>query len=339
MQEGENKMATENNSNDDASDRWVAYRPDLKILDCTIRDGGLVTGHHFNDDMVRRIYETNIDAGVDYVELGYKSSKKIFSSDEFGKWKFCDEDDIRRIVDTDTPNVKISVMADAERTDYHEDILPKDQSAIDCIRVACYIHQIPIALDMVKDAVDKGYEAMMQLMAVSVVQENELNSALKAVAKSPASAVYIVDSFGSLYSEQVRDLTKMYIKAMEGTGKDVGFHGHNNCQLAFANTIEAIVAGANRVDATISGIGRGAGNCPMELLVGFLHNPKFRLRPILECCRDVFVPLSEEYDWGYSIPYALTARLNQHPRAAIKMRASDAPDDYVSFYDQISEEE
>ena len=77
----------------------------------------------------------------------------------------------------------------------------------------------------------------------------------------------------------------------------------------------------------------------MELLVGFLHNPKFRLRPILECCRDVFVPLSEEYDWGYSIPYALTARLNQHPRAAIKMRASDAPDDYVSFYDQISGEE
>lgn len=322
-----------------APDRWVAYRPDLKILDCTIRDGGLVTGHHFAEDTVSRIYQTATAAGVDYVELGYKCSKNIYSPDEFGKWKFCDEDSIRGVVEENPSDVKISVMADAERTDYHEDILPKDQSVIDCVRVACYIHQIPIAMDMVKDAVDKGYEAMMQLMAVSVVREDDLKAALSTIANSPASAVYIVDSFGSLYSEQVRDLAKMYIKAMEGTGKAVGFHGHNNCQLAFANTIEAIVAGVSRVDATISGLGRGAGNCPMELLVGFLHNPKFRLRPVLECCRDVFVPLSKEYDWGYSIPYSLTARLNQHPRAAIEMRSSDAPDDYVAFYDQISEEE
>jgi 4-hydroxy 2-oxovalerate aldolase len=131
----------------------------------------------------------------------------------------------------------------------------------------------------------------------------------------------------------------MYIDALEGTGKDVGFHAHNNRQLAFANTIEALITGANRVDATISGIGRGAGNCPLELLIGFLHNPKFNLRPVLKCCEEVFVPLKKDLDWGYSIPYALTGQLNQHPRAAIKMRASDNPDGYVEFYDQLIDED
>lgn len=323
-----------------APDRWVAYRPELKVLDCTIRDGGLVTDHKLDDDLAGRVFRTAVAAGVDYCELGYKSSRKIFSPDDYGAWKFCGEDDLRRIVgDTDRSGTKIAVMADAERTDYHEDILPKDQSVIDCVRVACYIHQVPIALDMIQDATDKGYETMAQLMAVSAVQQDELRAALELIAHSPARAIYIVDSFGSLYSEQVRSLTKLYLESVAGTGKDIGFHGHNNCQLAFANTIEAIVAGANRVDATISGFGRGAGNCPLELLIGFLHNPKFHLRPVLECCRDVFTPLAKQFDWGYSIPYAITGQLNQHPRSAIKMRAGANPDDYVSFYDQMVEEE
>jgi len=311
----------------------------LKILDCTVRDGGLITDHNFSDDFAKRIYQTSIDAGVDYMEIGYKGSKKIFSPNEYGKWKFCDEDDLRRIVGENPSDLKISVMADAERTDYHTDILPREQSVIDCIRIACYIHQIPMALDMVKDAHEKGYETMFQLMAVSVVNQPDMLEALRLIAQSQVSAVYLVDSFGALYSEQVRNLIRIYVDAMEGSGKDVGFHGHNNQQLAFANTIEAIVAGANRLDATISGIGRGAGNCPLELLIGFLHNPKFHMRPVLECNRDIFVPLAKEIDWGYSLPYAITGQLNQHPRAAIKWRAGDTPDDHAAFYDQMIEED
>ncbi|MFC1499123.1 aldolase catalytic domain-containing protein [Verrucomicrobiota bacterium] len=273
------------------------------------------------------------------MEFGYKCSKKIYSDSEYGPWKYCHEDDIRRIVEDNPSKMKLSVMADAERTDYKEDISPKDQSVFDCVRIACYIHQIPLALDMVKDAHDKGYETLLQLMAVSTINEHDITNALEIMAQSTVSSIYIVDSFGSLYSEQVRNLTAIYLKALEGTGKEVGFHAHNNQQLAFANTIEALIAGANRVDATISGIGRGAGNCPLELLIGFLHNPKFRLRPILKCCQDVFKPLSKQLDWGYSIPYAITGQLNQHPRSAIKMRTGDTPDDYVAFYDQIVEEE
>jgi 4-hydroxy 2-oxovalerate aldolase len=318
---------------------WVGYRADIRILDCSVRDGGLINDHRFDDGFVKTVYDTCVEAGVDYMELGYKASKRIYAPSEHGAWKYCDEADVRRIVGDNPAGPKITVMADADRTDYHTDILPREKSVIGCIRVACYIHQIPAAMDMVRDATDKGYETMLQLMAVSTVPESELRAGLELAARCPAQAVYIVDSFGAMYSEQVRQLTALYMEMLKGTDKEVGFHGHNNRQLAFANTIEAIVAGANRVDATISGIGRGAGNCPMELLIGFLHNPKFRQRPVLKCCRDVFLPLSREMDWGYSIPYAITAQLNLHPREAIAMRAGENPDDYVTFFDQIVQEE
>jgi 4-hydroxy 2-oxovalerate aldolase len=323
----------------EAKGSWVTYRPEIQVLDCTIRDGGLINDHRFTDGLVKAVYDTCVAAGVDYMELGYKASKRIFAPDKFGDWKYCDEDAIRRIVGDNPTNLKLSVMADAERTDYHEDILPKDKSVIDCVRVAAYINQIPTAVDMINDAHDKGYETTLNLMAVSLVQDRDLADALEVLTKSPVGTIYVVDSFGAFYSEQVRDLTLIFLKAVEGTGKQIGFHAHHNQQLAYANTIEALVVGANRLDATINGMGRGAGNCPLELLIGFLKNPKFHLRPVLDCIQNQFLQLRDEMEWGYQIPYMLTGMLNQHPRAAIAWRAGATPDDYVSFYDQVTEEE
>jgi len=316
---------------------WVNYRPEIKILDCTIRDGGLMNSHFFEDGMVRAVYQACADAGVDYMEFGYKADKKIFAQDKFGHWKHCDEDAIRRIVGDNPTEMKLSVMADAEKTDYHRDILPKDKSVIDLVRVATYIHQIPTAVDMIKDAADKGYETTVNLMAISVVQARELEEALDILAKTPVSTIYLVDSYGVLYSEQIQDYTRRYLKAVKGTGKQVGMHAHNNLQLAFANTIEALILGANRLDATINGLGRGAGNCPMELLLGFLRNPKFNLRPILQCIQDYILPLKDKMEWGCEIPYIITAIFNQHPRSAIELRSSKDKDNYVDFFDRWNE--
>ena len=318
---------------------WVTYRPEIKVLDCTIRDGGLMNNHHFGDGFVKGVYETCIAAGVDYMELGYKGSKKIYLPSEHGPWKHCDEDSIRRIVGENDSEIKLTVMADAERCDYHEDILPKEQSVLDMIRVATYIHQIPTAIDMIKNAHDKGYETTINLMAISVVQDRELDEALEALAETEVGTIYLVDSFGSMYSEQIQALTRKYLKFAAATGKKVGIHTHNNQQLAYANTIEAIVLGANRLDATISGIGRGAGNCPMELLIGFLHNPKYRLRPILEFIQTHVPDLRKQMRWGFEIPYMLTGQLNLHPRQAMQLLASENDNDYVAFYDNLIEEE
>jgi len=323
----------------DKKGKWVTYRPDIKVLDCTIRDGGLMNDHKFDDAFVKAVYQACTEAGVDYMEIGYKASKKIFIPTQFGPWKYCDEDDIRRIVGENKTSLKLAVMADAERTDYHEDILPKKESVLDMVRVATYIHQIPTAIDMIKDAHDKGYETTLNLMAISTVLENELNDALEAIANSEVGTIYLVDSFGALYSEQIKYLTKKYLQYAEPKGKEVGIHTHNNQQLAYANTIEALILGASRLDASMAGLGRGAGNCQLELLLSFLHNPKFRIRPILKCIQQYIEPLREHLRWGYDIPYMLTAYLNQHPRAAMKFIASEERKDIVKFFDSIIEEE
>jgi 4-hydroxy 2-oxovalerate aldolase len=317
--------------------RWISYRPQIKVLDCTIRDGGLMNNHKFDDQVVKAVYTACVEAGIDYMELGYKASRKVIVPGEHGDWKYCREDDLRRIVGDNPTSLKLTVMADAERTDYHEDILPKKESVIDMVRVATYIHQIPTALEMVKDAHDKGYETTVNLMAVSTVPEYELSEGLELLASSETKAIYVVDSFGTLYSEQVQHLVRKYLTYCKAAGKEVGMHAHNNLQLGFANTIDAIVLGANMLDATMAGLGRGAGNCPMELLVGFLHNPKYKLLPVLRCIQDTIEPLRSKVMWGFDLPYMLTGFLNQHPRSAIKFLESKTKGDIVDFYNQIWE--
>ena len=317
---------------------WVTFRPGLSVLDCTIRDGGLVNDHKFDDGLVRAVYDTCVAAGLDTMEIGYKNSARLFPKSDFGPWRHCDEEDLRRVVGDHDPaatGLKLAAMADASKSDWQTKIEPKDQSVLDIIRVACYIHQIPEAVDMVQHAHEQGYEVTCNLMAVSFVQEAEIDQALEVLAKTPASTIVVVDSFGSLYREQIDHLVRKYMAALEGTGKLVGIHAHNNQQLAFANTIEAIILGVNRVDASMAGLGRGAGNCPMELLIGFLRNPKFKLRPILRLLQDHMVKLRKEVEWGPLVPYNITGQLNCHPRSAMQCRASDTPDDYVAFYDQI----
>lgn len=317
---------------------WITYRPELKVLDCTIRDGGLVNNHQFTDELVRAVYEACIEAGIDYMEVGYKNSPRQFSKEEFGPWRHCDEADLNRVLgghDAEQTGLKLCAMADAGKCDYREQIVPRDESVLDMIRVAFYAHQVSEAVEMINHCDSLGYETCANLMAVSNIKDVEIDTVLAAVKETPADVMVIVDSFGYLYREQIDRLYKKYASAMEGAGKDVGIHAHNNQQLAFANTIEAIILGSNRADATMAGLGRGAGNCPMELLLGFLRNPKFRLRPIIRLLQDHIIPLQETVEWGPLVPYNITGQMNRHPRAAIQFRAGDEPDDFVKFYDQI----
>ena len=308
------------------------FRPEIKVLDCTVRDGGLMNNWQFDDDFVRAIFKACAASGVDYMEIGYKSSESAYSRDENGPWKFCDDDDIKRIIEDTETDMKLAAMADIGRIE-HEDIPPKSESVLSMIRVACYVNQVDKAIDLAHHCMDKGYDTTINLMAISKVIERDLDEALTDLAKSEVPVIYLVDSFGAMYSEQVQYLAKKYLWALEG--KQIGFHGHNNQQLAFANTIEAIICGVNRLDATIFGIGRGAGNCPLELLLSFLKNPKFDLRPILDAIQTYLLPLSQKIEWGYYIPYMITGVLNEHPRSALKVMDSDKREDFHDFYDKM----
>lgn len=317
---------------------WITYRPELKVLDCTIRDGGLINNHLFTDELVRAVYDACVAAGIDFMEVGYKNSPRLFPKGDFGPWRHCDEEDLRRVLGDHDPartGLVLTAMADAGKSDWKEQVVHSDESVLGMIRVAFYAHQVSEAIEMIEHFHSLGYETMANMMAVSNVEDVEIDTVLKAVAQSPAGAMAIVDSFGHLYRENVDRLYAKYSAAFEGTGKEIAIHAHNNQQLAFANTIEAIILGANRADATMAGLGRGAGNCPMELLLGFLRNPKFKLRPIIRLLHEHIDPLRETVEWGPLVPYNITGQLNLHPRAAMEFRASDDKDNYTKFYDQV----
>ncbi|RPI60358.1 MAG: nucleoid-structuring protein H-NS, partial [Planctomycetaceae bacterium] len=218
------------------------YRPEIKVVDCTIRDGGLANNSKFNFETVRAVYAACCEAGIDYVELGYRNSKEMFSPDEYGPWRFCDEEQLKRVMDgIDPRSTKLSVMQDSHKASA-DDVLPKDKSVVDMIRVATYVKDIDKAIRLANNATDKGYEVTVNIMAISHEGSPFLDEALGQIeAETKVQAVYIVDSFGALYSETVSYLVEKY--QMHVKTKEVGVHMHNNQQLAFANTIEGIIRG------------------------------------------------------------------------------------------------
>ena len=310
------------------------YKKEIKVLDCTVRDGGLMNKWQFTDEFVKAVYQSCVDAGIDYMEIGYKSSEKAFDRNEVGCWKFCHEDDLRRIVGDNNTSLKLAAMADIGRIE-PEDIPDAGDSVLDMIRVAAYVHQMDKAIWLAEHCMDKGYEVTINLMAVSTAMEKDLEEALSDVANSRVPVFYLVDSFGSMGMEQIEHLMKKYIKYLPG--KTIGMHMHNNMQMAFSNTVTGIINGSRMLDATMLGIGRGAGNCNMEILLSFLKNPKYKLRPVLELIQNYLYPLREQIDWGYHLPYMLTGALNQHPRAGMKWMESDQKEDVMGFFNQLSD--
>ena len=225
-------------------------------------------------------------------------------------------------------------MADVGRCE-KSDIIDRADSPIDLIRVATYVNTIPGAVAMIEDAAKKGYEVSCNIMAISNVREGELKAALDILGRTPADVLYIVDSYGAMYPEQIARFVDMYMEVAAKYGKKVGIHAHNNQQLAFANTIEAVGDGADWLDATYASMGRGAGNCAMELLLGFLRNPKYNVYPAIQFVDNHMNPMKAAgVVWGYDLQYLMTGLLNQHPRAAIQF-TREKRSDYTEFYREM----
>ncbi len=318
----------------------ISYRPDIKVLDATIRDGGLVNNFEFTDQFVRDLYQANVRAGVDVMEIGYLADPELFDESKFGKWKFCHEEAIREVLeDLLDPSLKLAVMADVGRANVVRDLPDKQDSILDMVRIATYINTIPAAIEMIETCAKKGYQTTVNIMAVSKAQESELEEALDMLGKSSVNVIYLVDSYGSLYPLQMRQLAQRYLEAAETYGKQIGIHAHNNQQLAFANTTECAMMGVSYLDATMGGMGRGAGNCAMELLLGFLKNPKYDIKPVLRFLEKHIQKLKHDgVVWGYDIQYLLTGYLNQHPRTAIAFTKEER-EDYFAFFQELQENE
>lgn len=253
------------------------------------------------------------------MEFGYRADKKQFDETKLGKWKFTSDEDVRAIVGDNNTGIKLSIMVDVGRCDYRNDIKPKKDSPIDLFRVATYIEAIPEAVEMINYISSLGYETTCNIMAVTKCTDEQIAKALYVLAQTPVLAIYVVDSYGALYPKQARKLTRLYNGILAPSGKAVGIHAHNNQQCAFANTLEAKECGAKWLDGTAFGMGRGAGNCPSEALLGFLNGRKYHVDPILHIVEGWMMPMKKSgIDWGYNTSYLLTGLANAHPRTAIE---------------------
>lgn len=313
----------------------LTYKESTRVLDATMRDGGLVNNFMFEDSFVKALYKANIAAGVDYMEVGYRASKRLFNPSDFGKWKFSEDEEIVKVLEPDAESkLKLSVMADTGRTD-KSDIQEKASSPIDTIRVACYLNQVASAIELIEDIKKKGYEVTCNIMAISTNQESDLKVGLEMLGKSSVDIIYIVDSFGSIYPEEMARIVNIYQEVAVKYGKKLGVHAHNNQQLAFANTVEAVGDGVDYLDATYGGMGRGAGNASMENLIGFMKNPKYSIYPVLYFVENYIIPLKKKgVVWGYDLQYLITGLLNQHPRTAIAF-TKEGRTDYCAYYNEL----
>jgi 4-hydroxy 2-oxovalerate aldolase len=306
-----------------------------KIVDCTIRDGGLVNDWDFSVKFVEDMYRGLSAAGVEYMEIGYKNSAKLLKGGNSGPWRFLNEEFLREVI-THKTDTKLSALVDIGRVD-ENDILPREQSLLDLIRVACYVKDLDKGLDLMQKFHDMGYETSLNIMALSHVMENELLEAFEEINKSSVDMVYIVDSYGSMDFKVVDYLVTKFQRQLPE--KELGIHMHNNMQLAFANTITGANKGVTYLDSSVYGMGRAAGNCPTELLVSYLKNPRYEVRPILEIIQNHMIQLREKWEWGYLIPYMIVGSLDEHPRVAMAQLNSPEKDKFVDFYDKLTSPE
>ncbi|MFC2140539.1 aldolase catalytic domain-containing protein [Candidatus Auribacterota bacterium] len=282
----------------------------FEILDCTIRDGGYLNNWNFSKKMVKEICRGLCKTGVNIIELGFGN----YVEEGKGIWCSISEDLIKELFD-ERLGVKLALMIDYGKADI-KGIPSCQNSLVEMYRVACHKDKIFESIEVCDELHDKGYLTTIQLMGIVGYSEDEISRIIDPLKQSSVDYVYFADSYGSLFPKDI----KKYMTLLKPVNKKIGFHAHNGLQLAFANTLEAINNGIDIVDGTIYGMGRGAGNLPLEVLIMYLektlNNKKYNSMPILDLIDRYFVSLEKEIKWGYSLPYMLSGIFEVHPSYA-----------------------
>jgi 4-hydroxy 2-oxovalerate aldolase len=286
----------------------------FKLLDCTMRDGGYINDWQFSKKLVREAYRALSKAGVDYVEMGYRGRRPDSSAEKpaSGIWKYTSEDDIREVVQG-IDGARLGVMGDQGKVSA-EDFIEKKDSVVSLIRIAAHKGNLKDALPLLEQLKKKGYEVSLNAMGYSNYSDSE-RQRFAATLKPLGflDYVYIADSYGSLFPGQIRPL---FEPLLELPHLKVGFHPHNNLQMAFANTVEAISCGVHIVDSTIYGMGRAAGNLQTEIILSYLEKlraDRYNPIPVLNLIDRYFVAMMKETPWGYQLPYMISGMFQCHP--------------------------
>jgi len=285
--------------------------PKVKILDCTIRDGGYLNNWHFDLKLVREVYRAHSRSGIDFMEIGFRSTDKYFDPKKYGSWRFTPESLVSEVV-KGISGPAVSLMVDFGKVDI-EDIPDGKNSIVSMYRVAVHKDKVLQAIGLCNAIADKGYTASIQLMGIVNYTEDDFSQILKSLKESKVTFVYFADSYGSLLPSDIKNI----FNRLSITGKKIGFHAHNNLQLGFANTLEAIKNSVDIVDGTVYGIGRGAGNLPIEILLSYLEKNSdknsYNTLPVLDIIDRYMLDIHKDLKWGYDLSYMLSGMFEVHP--------------------------
>jgi 4-hydroxy 2-oxovalerate aldolase len=274
----------------------------MKILDCTLRDGGYYTNWDFDPTLVENYLRSINKLPIEYLEVGYRSPfQKVYK----GQFFFLPQYLMERLKSFTEKKLVIILNEKDVMREQVVDLLKPCLGIISMVRIAIDPIHFSRALGLAAEIKKMGFEVGFNVMYMSTWNKNkEMLHQLPEV-RGLADYFYMVDSFGGVYPENVKDIFNLIKSKVD---VKIGFHGHNNLELALINTLTAIDCGAEIVDSTISGMGRGAGNLKTELLLTAL-NGKSDLEVdfnALSSVVDGFSKLQREYDWGTNLPYMVS---------------------------------
>ena len=287
----------------------------IRLLDCTLRDGGYVNDWNFGNGTMTCIYDRLTSAGVDIIEIGFLDDRREF--------------DIERSIQPDTQslmkayaNVNPKKAMVVAMIDYGtcsiDHVEPREKTFLDGIRVIFKKENMYNAADFGKQLIDKGYKVFLQLVSVTDYEEKDIKALAKYIRPIMPMAVSIVDTYGLMHKEQVFRYFQLLDKYLP-KGIGIGYHSHNNFQLAYSNTIELLNLDTKRdivLDGTLYGMGKSAGNAPIELLAMHLNDrcgKNYDLNQILEAISNEIMPIYHEHYWGYNLFFYVAAKNDCHP--------------------------
>lgn len=307
----------------------------VQILDCTLRDGGYITGWKFTDSMICEIIQVLLQAKLDYVEVGYLNT----GGKDKDSTQFKNINQIIPYLPKQRKGSMLLAMADVLQFQ-PEDLIPYDGKSIDAIRVVFYKHQIEEAFVLGKAVKEAGYKLFMQPMVTIDYSIEEYAALVKCLADIQPYGVAIVDSFGYMMKEDFRRYFKILDTELPQETM-IGFHSHNNMNLAFITAQDILEYETDRtliIDASLYGMGRGAGNLQTELIANYYNtflSEKYNLSRILELIGKFILPIQKEKRWGYSPYMLITGLYHCHPNFACYL-LDEYPDvDMEEFEDYI----
>lgn len=279
----------------------------VKLLDCTLRDGAYIVDGKFGESAIKGIISMLQNAGVDIIECGWLKNAEYTS----GTTYYHEPNDLLKYITPKNKDTLYVAMIDWDR--YDLDYLPQyDGKTLDAIRVVFPYQKYKEGIEVGRKIQDKGYRVFYQAANTLAYSDNDLRELAKEINRVGPEGISIVDTFGAMYEEDLIRILRVLDSEIDKSIR-IGFHSHNNQQMAFANSMKfvEILTKTGRdmiVDSSLCGMGRGAGNATTELMINFLNKKcqhNYDLDSIMDAIDIYMTGFQEKYSWGYSTAYCI----------------------------------